>query len=260
MSVTEEALEPAAKKDFFDVLFVGLFCFKKVPRVAVMPDATSPEDDEIAPHVSFLVVDPKDVVASSGWDGDPDDLEDGIYMFPKCTIAITKATAPGELETKQHDDNVFRLVDADNTFQFAGANAKIITEIPLGQGTLELFKRPGKGAGAKGTTVSRLRVRHGGDIFVTVAVEGEQQPRILALKPRTDIAIANFALAFDPDKTGDPFQLFGGIAEEGKITPPPQFNLPNVDVIPADYQVFKIGLPIGEGSGSGGTTGCCPPP
>lgn len=264
MVVTKETPEAAAKKDFFDVLFVGLFCFKKNDRLAVIPDGTNPEDDEIPPHVPFLVVDPKDVVASSGWDDNPADLTaDGIYTFGKCTIAITKATAPGTLNAKQHDASVFRLVDADNSYQFAGANAKIITAIPLGQGTLELFRRPGAGNGSKdATTVSRLRVRHDGDVFVTVAVEGGQQPRLLALKPGTDIAIANSILEFNPAKKGDPFKLFGRIAKGGQIKEPDQNKIepPKVAPISADYQIFKIGIPIGEGTGTGGGTGCCPPP
>lgn len=261
MSVTEEAPESAATKDFFDVLFVGLFCFRKNARVAVMPDGREPEDDKIPPHVPFLVVDPKGVVASSGWDPTPGDPEDGIYRFGKCSIDITRATARGKLDAAQHDDSVFKLVDADESFQFAGANARIIAEIPLGQGTLELFLRPGaKSSSRNAATVSRLRVRHDGDIFVIVAVKGEQQPRVLALKPGTDIAIANAILDHDPARTGNPFNLFGHIAKEGKITPPPDFASPNVPEIPGDYQVFKISTPIGEGSSNNGNTGCCPPP
>jgi hypothetical protein len=258
----EKAPEPEAKKDFFDVLFVGLFCFKKDDRVAVMPDGREPEDQSVQPHIPFLVVDPKDVVASSGWDDNPADLtEDGIYTFGKCTIAITKATAPGTLEAEKHHKNVFPLAAADPEYKFAEANAKIITAIPLGQGTLELFRRPGLAAGSKdATTVTRLRVRHEDDIFVTVKVEGEPEARVLALKPRTDIAIANSFIEFDPEKKGKPFQLFGRIAKDGHINVPEEFSIPKVPPLPGSYQIFRvITFPVGEGSGTGGSTGCCPP-
>jgi hypothetical protein len=258
MSVTEETSESAAQKDFFDVLFVGLFCFKKRDRVAVMPDGREPDDETIAPHIPCLVVDPGCVneEETSGWeDNDPELTDDGIYTFGKCTVDITKATTRGDLDATQHDENVFNLVKADKSYRFAGAAAKTITEIPIGQGTLELFRRPNLDA-----TVSRLRVPHDGDIFVTVTVEGEDQPRVLALKPGTDFAIANSTLEFDPDKTGDAFLLFGRIARSRRITPPARFQPPRVPVIPGHYHVFRIGRPIGEGSGTGGGTGCCPPP
>jgi len=252
--------EPA--KDFFDVLFVGLFCFKRDARLAVMPDGTQPDDPTIPPHVPFLVVDPEGVNTdqSSGWDGnDPALTADGIYTFGKCTIDITKATTRGDLDAEQHDEHVFNLVDADKSYRFAGAGAKTIAEIVIGQGTLKLFKRPDANSVARDAgTVSRLRVSHDGDIVVTVAVEGEQNPRILALKPGTDIAIANSLLALDPEKTGDPFALFGRIAKSGTIERREPVRLQRVPAIGGNYQVFRLGRPVGDGSGGGGA-GCCPP-
>ena len=252
------------QKDYFDVLFVGLFCFKKLDRVAVMPDGTKPEDQTIPPHVPFLVVDPASVDAaqSSGWDGNDANLtEEGVYTIGKCTIDITKATTPGVLDATQHDKYVFNLINADKSYKFAGDAAKTIAEIKIGQGTLELFRRPNaQQVATDGGTVSRLRVAHDGDIRVTVAIDGEQNPRILALKPGTDVAVCNSVLDDDLEKTGNPFKLYGQIAKSGTITPPGKSATPRVPAIGANYQVFKLSHPVGDGSSGGGTSGCCPPP
>lgn len=249
-------------KDFFDVLFVGLFCFKKAARLAVMPDGTQPDDQTIPPHIPFIVVDPTAVKPdqTKGWDDNDAALSaDGIYLLRKCTIDITKATTRGDLDAEQHNQNVRNLVDADKNFRFDETGAKTIAEIVLGQGTLELFKRPDADSVARDAgTVSRLRVPHDGDVVVTVAIEGEQSPRILALKPGTDVAIANSVLALDPAKTGDPFALFGRIAQGGKVAPKQRLRPPRVPAISANYQIFKLGRPVGDGSGSGGAS-CCPP-
>lgn len=264
MSTTEAKPESKSEsaKDYFDVLFVGLFCFKKQDRLAVMPDGTQPDDPTVPPHVPFFVVDPKGVDASKtiGW---PTSTltDEGIYRFAKCTIDITKATTPGVLHSSQHDDddNGLNLVDADKTYQFAGAGAKTIAEIRLGQGTLEMLRRPDAESVARDSgTVSRLRVPHDGEIIVTVAVEGESKPRILALKPGTDIAIANSLLELDPSKKGNPFTLFGRIAKTGKVDPPSSVPRSKLPVISGNYQVFKIKRPVGDGGGGGGVK-CCPP-
>ena len=212
----------------------------------------------------FFVVDPKGVDAdkSSGWDANETNLtKDGIYTFAKCSIDITKATTPGNLDSAQHDDDKIglNLVDADKSFVFAGAAAKTIAEIRIGQGTLEMLRRPdAKSVARDSGTVSRLRVPHDGNIVVTVAVEGEEKPRILALKPGTDIAVCNSLLDLDPAKTGNPFTLLGRIAKTGKVKPPADFRDSRLPVISANYQVFKIKRPVGDGSGSGGVK-CCPP-
>lgn len=254
------------KKDFFDVLFAGLFLFKKKDHVAVMPDGREPDDDRIPPHVPFLVVKPDAVKAgeTTGWEGnDAADTEDGIYRLDNCTIEITKATTPGDLDASQHDTNIVNLRDVDGTYQFAGNEAQIITQITIGQGTLELFRRPNaQGQSSDTVTVSRLRVPHDGDIFVTVKFNDENEPRILALQPGTDVAIANAILDFDPAKTGNAFGLFGRVTKGGQINVPQEFQMPGVPALPnpMQYQIFQLGIPIGEGSGSGGGGGCCPPP
>jgi hypothetical protein len=238
----------------FDVLFLGLFCFRKADREAVMPDASHPTDPTIPPLTPFLVVDPKDIEDSSGWQGnDPKLTALGIYTFGKCTIDITKATEEGTLDTTQHDANVAKLHVLDPTFYFDAGNPDIITTINIGQGTLELLRRPNQ----DDANVSRLRVDYGGDIFVTVAVLGEANPRILQLKPRSAVALANSPLdALDPSQTGNPSKEFGKIAVDRTFNAPAHIHVPGMPAIGADYQVFKVGLSI-LAIGPGG---CCPPP
>lgn len=259
MGSTEEP-KSAGSKSHFDVLFVGLFCFKRFERVAVMPDGRVPDDPLVQSHQPFLVVDPKDVIAaqSSGWGAnDPALTAKGIYTFSKCTIDITKATTDGDLDATQHDADVPKLPAIDPSFEFATSGASIIAEINLGQGTLEFLRRPDRNSIEEGIgTVTRLRVSYDDEIFVTVAVEGETQPRFLALKPGSDVAIVNGFLETDPAKTGDPLKLFKKIAKSGTFTPVHPLVTPSVPVISGSYQVFKIKLPIVIASGPG----CCPPP
>jgi hypothetical protein len=238
----------------FDVLFVGLFCFRKTAHSAVMPDATHPADPTIPPLIPFLVVDPRDIDDSSGWEGnDPKLTAEGIYTFDKCTIDITKATEDGTLDATQHYTNVAKLHDIDKTFAYDDGSTDIITTINLGQGTLELLRRPDQ----DNANVSRLRVAYGGDIFVTVAVEGEANPRVLQLKPRSAVAIANLPLGpLDPSFTGNPSKEFGAIAVSRTFDSPSPIHVPGMPAIGGNYQVFKVGLSI-IASGPGG---CCPPP
>lgn len=258
MGTTEEKPASAGSKSFFDVLFVGPFCFKKEERVAVMPDGRQPGSD-IQAHEPFLVVDPKDVntAGTTGWNtNDPARTAKGIYTFSTCTIDITKATTEGVLETSQHDADVPLAVVLDSSFAFEGG-AGVITTIKLGQGTLEFLRRPDRPSSEQGIgTVSRLRVQHDGDVIVTVHVEGEENARVLALKPGSDVAIVNGFLTVDSSKTGDAHQLFGKITESGTFTPgesAPSLN--DLPVIGGNYEVFKINLPFLVPP-----VGCCPPP
>ena len=240
----------------FDVLFLGLFCFRIKAHTAVMPDARHPADPTIPPLIPFLVVDPKDIEDRSGWEGnDPKLTADGIYTFGKCTIDITAATENGTLHATQHDVNVKKLHDIDDTFDYDDGSTDIITRINLGQGTLELLRRPDQ----DNANVSRLRVDYGGDIFVTVTVEGEANPRILKLKPRSAVAIANLPLGpLDTSFTGssNPSKEFGKIAVSRTFDASSPLHVPGMPAIGANYQVFKLGLSI-LASGPGG---CCPPP
>ena len=253
----------AGSKSHFDVLFVGLICFKKYDRVAVMPDGTAPDDPLVQAHYPFLVVDPKDVIEaeSSGWNGnDPARTKQGIYTFSKCAIEITKATTKvaGGLDAGQHDLEVPKLVDIDSSFKYATTGASIIATIILGQGTLEVLRRPDHRSRDRGVgSVTRLRVTHDDKVFVTLTVEGEAQPRVLALKPGGDVAIVNGYLDEEPAKTGDPMTLFNKIAKNGtfSVNTPPVLG-PSVSVIGENYQVFKINLPIKIAD----NPGCCPPP
>lgn len=253
----------AGSKSYFDVLFVGLICFKRQERVAVMPDGRAPDDPSVQAHYPFLVVDPKDMIKaeSSGWDGnDPAHTQQGIYTFSKCTIQITKATTKvgGGPVADQHDAQIPKLVDIDSSFEYATTGASIIATISLGQGTLEVLRRPDHKSQDRGVgSVTRLRVPHNDKTFVTVTVEGEAQPRVLALEPGGDVAIVNGYLAEDPAKTGDPMTLFKKIAKNGtfSVNTPPVLG-PSVPVIGENYQVFKINLPIKIAD----NPGCCPPP
>jgi hypothetical protein len=237
----------------FDVLFVGLFCFKKDARQAVMPDGRTPDDPAIPPYIPFLVVDPKDIQSSSGWDGnDPARTAQGIYTFGKCTISITRIADVGPIDTSQHDKNVAKLAEIDTGFNF-NSSGEIITTIPFQQGTLELLRRPDQ----DNANVTRLTVDYDGDIAVSIHVDGEPNARILNLKPRSAVAIANLPLP--PVKAlqnGNPAKLFGKIATSGTFNSPNPIHVPGMPAIGANYQVFKVGLDI-SASGPGG---CCPPP
>lgn len=235
----------------FDVLFVGLICFRKDDRYAVLPDGRAPDDPGIPPHTPFLVVDPDKVTASSGWEGnDPAHTAKGVYTFGNCTIRITKATeGGGTLDATQHDPNVFKLWNADPAFEFATVGAQIITWIPIRQGKLELLRRPDSDA-----NVSRLRVEHDGDVTVTV-IEGGAT-RVLVLEPGTDVAIANLPLSVNASHTGNPSKLYGRIARSGTVNIGKPDHVPGMPALGRGYQVFKIGLP----SIFTPLSGCCPPP
>jgi hypothetical protein len=253
----EAKTEAAGSKRFFDVLFVGPFCFKKDDRVAVMPDGRQPDDDDVQPHEPFLVVDPKDVNpdGTSGWEAN-DRTAKGIYAFSKCAITITKATSEGPFDATQHHETIPKAIVIDPSFEY-GDNwgAGVVATIKLGQGTLEFLRRPDRRSIDQGIgTVSRLRVPHEGDVVVTLTASGEP-PRVLALKPGSDVAIVNGFLDVDPSKTGNGLGVFGKITAKGTFTPGKPRVEPDVPVIGANYQVFKMHLPfVVDG------IGCCPPP
>lgn len=237
----------------FDVVFVGLFCFRIDDRKVVMPDARIPVDPN-PPFTPFLVVDPKDIDTSSGWGGnDPARTAQGIYILDKCTIQITKATETGVLDPTQFNDNAAKLHNIDNSFAFDPGSTDIITTINLGRGTLTLRKRPDQDANA-----ARLRVNHEGDIFVTVVVQGEAEARVLELRPGSSVAIVNLPLPpIGEAGTGDPSEEFGKIAVERTFDAPSGIKVPGMPAIGENYQVFKIKdlnlISIEPAS-------CCPPP
>jgi hypothetical protein len=159
----------------------------------------------------------------------------------------------GSLSTARLDGVVAKPRNGNPTVFRACCHAFLV----LGQGTLEFLRRPDRPSIEEGIgTVSRLRVSHDDEIFVTVAVEGEPQPRVLALKPGSDVAIVNGLLETDPAKTGDPLTLFKKIAKSGTFTLVKSLVEPSVPVISGSYQVFKIKLPIKIAS----DPGCSSPP
>lgn len=234
----------------FDVLFLGLFCFKRRDRVAVMPDARVTGDSTIPPHIPFLVIDPRDITDSSGWQGnDPNLMAQGIYVLDKCTISITKATVDGPLDASQHDTNIFKIALADGSFQF-DAGGDIIATIRIGQGKLELLRRPDANA-----NVTRLRVQHDGEIVVTIQSEEGSGTSDVTMKPGSDVSIVNLPLAFDASKHGDPGQLYRKITTSHSIAVPGPFHVPGMPAVGKNYEVFKIGLAKLVIAG----IGCCPP-
>jgi hypothetical protein len=244
-------------KDYFDVLYVGLVCFQKKSRVVLMPDGTNPPAN-VPEHWPYIVVDPGGVNQNFGWPIDSF-TKKGIYVLEKCQIDITVATAPGQLDATHHDTNVLNLWDADHSFEPA-ANPNAIVRTKVGTGTLALFRRPGGGTGDNIATISRLRVPYNGVITLAAKFDAEANPRSLVLHPLTDIALANVAYPLDSTKKGNDYLIYGQLAKSGTIKPPVRPKAPKVDVLSADYQIFKVSIPVGDGGAMCGTSGCCPPP
>jgi len=256
-TVTEERRGSGGSKKSFDVLFAGLFCFKKEAGIAVMPDGTVPDDATVQPHEAFLVVDPKDVISAPDWPTDPRTAQ-GIYTLSKCTIKIPPATDLGNIERDHHDANVTKAIEFDPDFEYMeGWDSRIIATVTIGQGTLEFLRRPDRPSTEKGLgMVSRLTVPHEENVVVRVEFNNESKERVLTLNPGSAVAIVNGVLTTDATKTGDPLSLFGQITDSGTFTRKNQPPQPNVGVISRNYQLFKINLPFTLAD----SIGCCPPP
>jgi len=241
----------------FDILFVGLVCFLRDARIAMMPDGRIPPEN-VEVHTPYLVVNPDAVITASGWDdNDYEDTQDGIYKLPKCRIEIRDATTPGRLEASQHDQFVPKLADADPEVKIDPNDANYVVRFQLGSGTLEALRRPDAEPEDRNVAIiSRLRVQHEGPIVVEVnEEEGYRRLRILALAPGTDIALANIAYPEAPNKTGDHFAIYGQLTLSRTIQGPPPPAAPKVPRLKPDHQIFKLEITIGDGMAACGTQG-----
>jgi hypothetical protein len=254
--------DPTEGKGTYDVLFIGLICFLKGDREALMPDGRTPPDG-VAPHNPYIVVDPSSITGRRGWETtDPQSIafmERGIFTLPKCRVEMTRATEVGKLNASHHDKFVPKLIDSDPNVRVDPRTARTVVRIKIGSGTLEALRTPtAEPEDDDVAIITRLRVEHGGPIVVTVHGEGEKDPRILELAAGTDIALANVAFPHSTVDTGDHFQIYGRLTVKGEIGTPRRVA-PRVPRLEPTHTIFGLGIPISDGKTPCGTQGCCPP-
>jgi hypothetical protein len=255
-------------KKTFDVLFVGLTCFMRDERLALMPDGRTPPRDkdgrEVAPHFPYVVVDPAAITDKSGWDTEDEQLLDfmarGIFRLPKCRVEIQPANTPGNLDAEQHDRFVPKLSASNENLRVDSRKANAVVRFEIRRGTLETRRSP---TALRDDTdvamVSRLRVEYDGPVVVEVYEKGVEKPRTLSLQPETNVVLANISFPQDLMKRGSHYSIYGQLDANrtvGAAVPmaPP---VPNIE---SNYHIFTLGLPFNDGTASCGVQGCCPPP
>lgn len=263
---TEPGLEPATT---YDILFVGLVCFltkEKGDRLVLLPDGTNP-GPETTPHFPYMVVDPSSIVEANGWEGLSEQLQalanDGMLRLPKCTISIDGVNNGKGLNTKQHDQDVPKLADVDNTVQIDADNADAIVRLNVASGVLEAYRRPeteedddDANDPSDVAIISRLRVEHEGEITVKVT-PSDGPERILRLKPGTDIALANVAFP-DTGEGREHFSIYGKLLTAGTINPARRQRISqSIPRLSADHHIFSFPVPITDGGSQCGNQGCC---
>jgi len=171
----------------YKVNFVGLVCFyrEQGARLVLLPDGEMPPPG-IDPHHASIIVAPEDVEAASGWKANAD-TERGVYMLPRCTIAIEGTDTPGTLDTGDHDGRLPQLKQINSAFVIDPQQAQTSARLSIRQGTLSAHTIPGGSA-----AMSQLQVPHEGPITVTV-ISSEGLTSTLRLAPGTEIVIGNMA-------------------------------------------------------------------
>ena len=245
----------------FDVVFAGLICFAKNPRVALFPNGLVPKDPTVNPHHPYLIIDPNGKTKEVGWQNVNQGYKAlGIYELPRCVVEIRGATTPGSLDPSQHDLDTPLLWDVDKTIEIQPDKADAIVKVILGNGTLQALRYPDSNpADPDVAIISRLRVENDSNPIIVDIWEGSAITRSLELKPNTDIALVNIGFPIDVGKTGNHFSIYGALTTSGTITGYPTSSH-NVTIIHSGYQVFNLDLPIVDGTAMCGTSGCCPPP
>lgn len=175
----------------YSVQFVGLACFFRDPRTpnercVLLPDGRDPGDG-IEPHFASIVVASDAVEGAVGWK--EEEVSNGIFLLPPCSIVFEGADAPGLLDTKNHDGRLPQLRRMDPNFTIDRTRAQTIATVDIRRGTLSAYRVPGGTA-----VISQLDVPHEGSITVTITPREEgSTARSIRLKPGTEIVLKNTA-------------------------------------------------------------------
>jgi hypothetical protein len=249
----------------FDVLFVGLVCFLNSgprKRRVLLPNGTTPPNDDIEPHFPYVIVKPEAILDQRGWDA-PDPVQEftdiGMFRLPKCDLYVSEVDGRGSLDPRDHDAELPSLAGADPKVRIDEGKADAIARMTIGNGTLRAFRRPNRNEVDAASTdvaiVSVLSVEYDGEIEVKVVSDAGD--RLLRLKPGTDVAIVNLAVPPDTTKKASHFPIYGALTDTGRIANNPEQVSPSTRSIPGDRYVFSLGLPINDGTSACGNQGCC---
>jgi hypothetical protein len=170
----------------YTVQFVGLVCFlrERGGRLALLPDGREPGEG-IDPHYGSIVVAPKSVQKTDGWDG-VKGVGPGTFPLDGCDVVIQDADTPGTLDTTDHV--LPQLREINSNFKIDPARAKTVAKVRIRQGTLKARLVPGGTA-----LISQLDVPHDGSIEIKVRLDNGLGERTITLAPGTEIAVTNMA-------------------------------------------------------------------
>lgn len=237
----------------YTVQFVGLVCFyrESEAREALLPDGRNPIAG-IDPHFASIVVRSDAIDEMSGWNGDAD-VAQGTFELVPCSISLEGADTPGPLDTSAQDDALPQLRRLDPNFEIDLNTAETIARLPIRQGTLAAYSVPGGTA-----LISQLDVLHDGPITVTVTPLDGSEPKILRLKPGTEIAIANTARLYpNAAESGGHFRIYEKLSKNPvNLSAPPEV----IDLEPSmsQHPVFGHKMPMNLNTDCS-NTGCCRP-
>lgn len=173
----------------YQVQFVGLVCFfrEREARLALLPDGRTP-DAGIDPHFGTIIVDPKEALDKSGWDGVPGATNGNFPLVEPCQILLSGATAPGNLDSAQQDRALPQLKQINSEIEIDPSRAQTIARVPIRQGRLTAHRVPGGTA-----LISQLDLPHDGPIEILIKLDDGTAERKIVLAPGTEIVIANMA-------------------------------------------------------------------
>lgn len=182
----------------YKVQFVGLVCFyrERGGRQVLLPDGRNPGPGT-DPHYPKILIDPKALLASSGWQSDEDTAE-GIYEIPPAWVSFEGTEEPGALDLSKHDGLLPQLRQFAPQFEIDPDAAQSVARLRIRRGQLSAHVVPGGSA-----VMSQLIVPHDGPITVTVRPTDGSETRTLRLFPGTEIVLGNMAAGrfYDPNQS-----------------------------------------------------------
>jgi hypothetical protein len=235
----------------YTVQFVGLVCFYRDngTRHVFLPDGRSPGTG-IEPHYASIRVAIDDVLDTGGWNGSVNGPS-VTFELPPCSIELDAASAPGLLDTSQHDNRLPQLRQIDPNFEIDPAQVQTIARLHVQQGVLKAYRIPGGTA-----AITQLDVPHDGDVHVRVRPQDGAE-RVLRFRPGTEVVIANMAQSgyLGAPTYNNHFKIYEKLSTRAVSLHEPE-SVPEVPPSLSRHVTFTQRDPIGLSTDCT-NTGCC---
>jgi hypothetical protein len=207
------------------------------------------------------VIDPNDVEDDSEWpvSAEAADLRTlGLYELPKCNLQFSGIDDGFGLVAPTHENDLPSLAMADPSQPVDRNSPHAVVRVRLSSGKLEAFRSPDSPVDKpeNSAIISRLQVAYAGPIVV-VANGLREGVRRMTVKAGKNIAVAN--IGFPDAGTGrHHFPIYGFLTASKTIADNPQPVNPAIPQLdPNEHHIFRLKLPINDGTAACGNQGCC---